>query len=581
MHAKRLLSALLAAALCAGTLPAALAAEGAAPAEPAAAAENTSAARREDLAYLLETLGSAHPQIYAVNGREAFAAKRAEIEAGLENMSDFDFAIALSELVALVGDSHTGVNIGAYAEQFHFLPLDVTRFAEGWVVTALPAEHEALLGGVLTAVNGVPVDAVQEKLSPMIGADNAVYARRQFGGLVYVYEILAHYGVASDPSAVALTIRTADGEQTISVSALSRAEMAGLSAASLASRVQGAPATAVDRSQLYFAKELDGQTLYIQYNACREDENLPMETFTAQVTERLQTGKYARVLLDLRNNGGGSDGVLIPLLYALEEAREQDGVAFYALIGEATFSSALINAVECKELGATLVGAPTGGSVDHFGSVSSFTLPHSGLRVQHSTKFIDMGALIPAAEPYGTESLRPDLAAEQTLADYLAGRDTAVEAILARTETGKARTELTRGELAAALGRDWAARTGNAIELTQPPFDDVSIFHYTAPYAGWAQANGLMVGAGDGRFAAGRTVTRQELAAVLARYAKLVGKGFDGAPAELADADVVDAWALDAARTLAGAGVLPLTDVKFEPDGAVTRAALAEILEKL
>lgn len=384
MQAKRLLSALLAAALCAGTLPTALAVD--TPAEPAAAAQNTIANRREDLAFLLETLGRVHPQIYANSSRQAFADKRAEIEAGLDEMSDFDFAIALSELVALVGDSHTGVNVGVYADQLHFVAMDIARFAEGWVVTALPAEHEALLGGVLTQVNGIPIDEVQERISPMIGADNPTYERRQFGGLVYVYEILQHYGIADDPSGVELTIRTADGEQTVCVPAFTRPEMAALQVVSLASRVTSAPATAADTSRLYFAKALDGQTLYIQYNACREDEALPMETFAAQIVEQLGQGQYTRVLLDLRNNGGGSDGVLLPLLYALEEARDQDGIAFYALIGEATFSSALINAVECKELGATLVGAPTGGSVDHFGSVSSFSLPHTGIRVRYSNK---------------------------------------------------------------------------------------------------------------------------------------------------------------------------------------------------
>lgn len=579
MQAKRLFSALLAAALCAGTLPVALAAD--TPAEPAAAAQNTITNRREDLAFLLETLGRVHPQIYANSSRQAFADKRAGIEAGLEEMSDFDFAIALSELVALVGDSHTGVNVGVYADQLHFVAMDTAHFAEGWVVTALPAEHAALLGGVLTEINGIPMDEVQARISPMIGADNPAYERRQFGGLVYVYEILQHYGIADDPSGVALTIRTADGEQTVSVPALTRPEMAGLQVVSLASRVTGAPATAADTSKLYFAKALDGQTLYIQYNACREDEALPMETFTAQVAEQLEQGQYTRVLLDLRNNGGGSDGVAMPLLWMLSEKHDQDGVGFYTLIGEGTFSSALINAVESKEMGATIVGTPTGGSVDHFGAVSSFSLPHSGIRVQYSTKFIDMGTLISVAEPYGVESLRPDIAAEQTLTDYLAGKDTAVGAILARTETGGARTELTRGALAAALARDWASRTGNAIGFSQPPFDDVSTFHYTAPYVGWAEENGLMVGAGGGSFRPDRTVTRQELAAVLARYAALTGLELAGEPAALADAGAVDAWALEAARALTGAGLFDLTEGRFDPTGPVTRDALAQILKKL
>ncbi|MFR4977386.1 MAG: hypothetical protein ACLUDG_00480 [Butyricicoccus sp.] len=83
--------------------------------------------------------------------------------------------------------------------------------------------------------------------------------------------------------------------------------------------------------------------------------------------------------------------VLVPLLFALEERHKQDGLAFYPLIGSGTFSSALINAVECKRR-QPVVGTPTGGSVDHFGAVRPFTLEHSGLQVSCSTKFIDSPA---------------------------------------------------------------------------------------------------------------------------------------------------------------------------------------------
>ena len=44
-----------------------------------------------------------------------------------------------------------------------------------------------------------------------------------------------------------------------------------------------------------------------------EDPELPMETFTAQVMADLEQGSYSVLLLDLRNNGGGSDGGISPL----------------------------------------------------------------------------------------------------------------------------------------------------------------------------------------------------------------------------------------------------------------------------
>lgn len=574
---RQLISVLLSAALCTGAAPAALAAQ----ADPAPVSTGTAADpaanRRADLDTLMTTLEGVHPNLYANAGKEAFEAKRAEIETGLDGMSDFDFAIAVSELVALVGDSHTGANIGSYVDQLHFLPLSVAWMDGSWVVTQIDAAHGDCLGGYLTGINGVPLVTAQERISPMIGADNAVYARRQFGGLLYVYEILEHYGIADNPDAITLTIRVGEApSRNVTVAAATAADTQKVKTVSLKDQRKAVPPTEPDKSKNYFYKALDSRTLYIQYNACMEDEALPMETFTTQVEEAIDQNGYDRVIVDLRNNGGGSDGVLIPLMYALEERHEQDGMAFYTLIGDGTFSSALINAVELKEAGATLVGTPTGGSVDHFGSVSSFELPHSKIRITHSNKFIDLGTLLKAAEPYQIESFQPDITAAQTRDDYLAGKDTAVEAILARTDdAGQPKTELTRAALAAHLARAWSKTTGSALALEQPTFSDVSLFSYAAPYAIWAKEKGVLIGDSDAIFAPDRTVTYEELAVVLQRYAALFEKTVTANAA--ADAAGVSPWATDAVKSLAH---VLTPDGAFQPQASVTRAEFESIFTR-
>ena len=90
----------------------------------------------------------------------------------------------------------------------------------------------------------------------------------------------------------------------------------------------------------------------------------------------------------------------------------------------------MINTVQLKDAGAAFVGAPTGGSVDHFGAITGFELPNSGIRGQYSNKFIDLGSYYETAKPYGVESFRPDIEVEQTFADYMDGVDTAVQYIL-------------------------------------------------------------------------------------------------------------------------------------------------------
>lgn len=86
-----------------------------------------------------------------------------------------------------------------------------------------------------------------------------------------------------------------------------------------------------------------------------EDPKQPMDGFAAQVEAELEAGDYRQVLLDLRNNGGGSDGVLVPIIL-LVPGLVEEGVKVYGLVGEATYSSAIINAVELVDAGGVLAG---------------------------------------------------------------------------------------------------------------------------------------------------------------------------------------------------------------------------------
>ena len=93
--------------------------------------------------------------------------------------------------------------------------------------------------------------------------------------------------------------------------------------------------------------------------------------------------------------------------------------------------------------------------MDHFGSVSGFSLPNSGIQIDVSSKYIDLGTLLDADAGRGVESLEPDIAVPQTMADTLAGRDTAVEWLLAHPETLEQReypdAPLTRGRFVGLL----------------------------------------------------------------------------------------------------------------------------------
>ena len=114
-------------------------------------------------------------------------------------------------------------------------------------------------------------------------------------------------------------------------------------------------------------------------------------------------------------------------------------------------------------------------------------------------------------------------------------------------------------------------------------FYDVPAGAYYASAAAWAQARGVVTGYGDGTFRPDGAVTRQQLTAMLYRYARLQGADLS-AGADLTaypDGDTVPAYAREALSWAVGAGVLRgRADGRLDGGGTASRAELAVLLQR-
>lgn len=83
----------------------------------------------------------------------------------------------------------------------------------------------------------------------------------------------------------------------------------------------------------------------------------------------------------------------------------------------------MMNAIELKQTtNATFVGEPTGGNINHFGEIKSFTLPNTKTRVSYSTKYWENWKDHSGA-------LKPDIAAGNSIFDFMKSIDPAMEII--------------------------------------------------------------------------------------------------------------------------------------------------------
>ena len=116
-------------------------------------------------------------------------------------------------------------------------------------------------------------------------------------------------------------------------------------------------------------------------------------------------------------------------------------------------------------------------------------------------------------------------------------------------------------------------------------FDDVSQDDDCAEAVRWAAGVGVAGGYGDGRFGPGDTVSREQLAVMLWRYAQRNGSSAPQSAALLEgydDCAQVSGYAREGMGWTVRTGLLPdAGDNVLVPQGTVARAQLAVILTKL
>ncbi len=149
-------------------------------------------------------------------------------------------------------------------------------------------------------------------------------------------------------------------------------------------------------------------------------------------------------------------------------------------------------------------------------------------------------------------------------------------------------TELLRFSPNATLERGMICTVLHRLENSPPagsdnPFPDVIDYAWYGKGVIWAAKNGLVMGHEDGLFRPTDPVTREQLGAILYRYAQFKGiAGTTGSLDGFTDAGKTSAYALSAMKWAVGSGLLRgRDDGTLDPQGYATRAEAAVILQRL
>ena len=200
-------------------------------------------------------------------------------------------------------------------------------------------------------------------------------------------------------------------------------------------------------------------------------------------------------------------------------------------------------------------------------TVYTFTMPASAVNV---------GVSYVKADATPSETKFNDVSANDWFAsavDYVTGKGM-MNGTADNTFSPKANT--TRGMVVTVL-----YRLENQPSTSAASFTDVASGAYYANAVAWANANGIVSGYGSGKFGPNDKVTREQLAAILYRYAQYKKYDVSGANSldGYADAQSVSSYAVPALQWANAAGVVTgKSGSKLDPKGNATRAEVAAML---
>jgi hypothetical protein len=391
---------------------------------------------RADLRLLAREIKRRAYAPFALVSEAEFDRAVARLDRGIPDLTDAQVWVGMMRLVRHLDDGHAYVRPAEGDNQLSgLLPLDLFLFPEGLFVIAAGPGYEHLLGARVDKIGRHTVAEALMALDPVVVRDNEQQVTFMAPALLRSTAVLYGLGVIDDPACATLTVRSADGtssEVTLNAEPIERRwdrYPPGWTELTDTLATQPRPLHLRHRELPYWFEHLPSADLvYFQFNAVRDH---PAETFAAfcdRLFSFIRDRRPARLVIDMRWNGGGNTFLTQPLLHHLIAcpAINRRG-ALFVIIGRLTFSAAqnTVTAVD-RETSATFVGEPTGSRPNFIGEVIEFELPYSKLRANAADLFWQTSW----PDDHRTW-IAPDIYAPPTWAAFSHNQDPALDAIMA------------------------------------------------------------------------------------------------------------------------------------------------------
>jgi hypothetical protein len=374
---------------------------------------------QDDLAFLAKELPAKHKNAFHTVSRADFEKAVAELNAAIPSLAEHEILVALRRVIAMVSDAHTSLEP---AKNFDRYPLTLYWFGGDLRVLRTSAEYKQALGARVVGIGDLSLAEATTRINTLVAHENTQFVRYADVSLMPFAEILAALKIVPDVETAKWTFESDDGKR-FSLDMRSAPQDARVEWLSTLKQV---PLYREQADQLMWTRSLADGSVYLNLKAYPDAETF--KRVSQETLKLIDDGKAKRLIIDVRQSVGGD--FMKFRNHLIDELEKRDAFrkpgSLYLIIGRATISAAMVNAIDLRDkFHAMIVGEPSGSKPNSYSENGRFRLPNSKLEVTVSTRYYKL-------QDKDTPYVVPDKLIEPDWPAYTAGRDPLTEWILAQ-----------------------------------------------------------------------------------------------------------------------------------------------------
>ncbi len=365
-----------------------------------------------DLIEIFESMEKIHPNFYFNISKHQFEKEMEKTKENWENLDIYEKNYELLRLNALIGDLHTRAmpTIGSK----YTYPVRIGKFKEGYFIKdcVMKSFAEKNMYAQVLAINDINIDELKNILKKIISTEVGAF-ESIFCNLL-TSPLILKIAKITNKDEITMTLKKDNKVYNVIIQP-ERKKVENKKIKWLFSEIK--PNFKFENTDEYF---------YIDINHFSDDKKINLNKLYIEASKAINMRKP--FIIDVRGNSGGNFNRFKDIIELLKE----EGIKGYCLIDNESCSASVMASTALKKIGFKLVGEPTKQPSTFFGGVYGIKETKSGFKYLVASSLVDDNQNrhyqgIPRSVKFYDAPLQPDVLIEQSIVDYKAKKDTALD----------------------------------------------------------------------------------------------------------------------------------------------------------